>query len=381
MFRDYFTTFPNTFQRTPHTMDTSTGNSERVKIGLVGLGGHGRTIQQACENASNLEVVAVFDPDKSEAEAAARRFDCYQAVSYEELIRRDQLEAVVLVTPNHFHWRQVNAALDAGLHVFVEKPIATTLDEGMAMISKSEARGQVLMVGHNMRFWQSARKAKELLSKGRLGQIISVEIHFSSPRGMSLPLDSWRRQPELCPLVPVTQLAIHAFDLVHYLLGYIEEVTTYTRSALTRDEIIDSATSIFKLEDGTLGTMVSNYCSPELFELRISGTGGMMRVRPDSFWYRELTSVTQEAGEEIELEDPSNGFESYDLLMESFGRCVLEQTLPETDGWVGLQALAVVEAMQRSSSSTSATPWIVERFSSASLSEIGIKPGESAEVI
>ena len=352
-----------------------------MKIGLVGLGGHGRTIQQACENVSNLEVVAVFDPDKSEAEAAANRFECYQAISYEELIRRENLEAVILVTPNHVHRKQVMAAFDAGLHVFVEKPIATTLDEGMAMISKSEANGRVLMVGHNMRFWKTTRKAKDWLGKGKLGQVISVEIHFSAPTGMRLPLDSWRRQPDLCPLLPVTQLAIHAFDLVHYLLGYIEEVTTYSRSALTRDEIVDSATSIFKLEDGTLGTMISNYCSPELFELRISGTGGMMRIRPDSFWYREISKVTGEAGEEVEEKDSSNGFESYDAIMESFGKAVLDQTLPETDGWVGLQALAVVEAMQRSSSSPSATPWIVERFDSASLSDVGVKPDESAEVI
>ena len=357
-------------------MASSKENHERVRIGLVGLGGHGGTIQQSCENAPNLEVVAVFDPDNEEAAKASRRFDCYQAISFEELIRRDDVEAVVLVTPNHLHRKQVIAALEADLHVFVEKPIASTLDDGMEMISKAESKGHILMVGHNMRFWQTARKAKAWISNGRLGQTISTEIHFSSATGMRLPVDSWRRKPELCQLLPVTQLAIHAFDLVQYLLGSIEEVTTYSRSALTRDDVIDSACAIFRLEDGSLGTMVSNYCSPELFELRIAGTEGIMRIRPDSFWFREIKPAIGEANPPLEEIDLSKGLDSYDRIMKAFGDAVIDQAIPETDGWVGLQALAVVEAMQRSAAS-SATPWIVERFKSTSLSNTG----ESAEVL
>ncbi len=348
-------------------MTSSIETRECVRIGLVGLGGHGGTIQHACEQASSLDVVAVYDPDTEEAEAASSRFDCYQAVSYEELIRREDVDAVVLVTPNHLHKKQALAALEAGLHVFVEKPIAPSLDDGMAMISKAEARGQVLMVGHNMRFWQSARTAKTWISEGKLGQIISSEIHFSSATGMQLPVNSWRRKPDLCPLLPVTQLAIHAFDLVQYLLGYIEEVTTYARSALTRDDVVDSACAIFRMEGGALGTMTSNYCSPELFELRIAGTGGIMDIRPDSITFRDVAPGSQPV---IET-DPSEGFDSYDAIMEAFGDAVIHQSIPETDGWVGLQALAVVEAMQRSAAA-SATPWIVERFKSTSLSNTGV---------
>ncbi len=344
--------------------------TKQVRIGLVGLGGHGGTMQQACELASNIRVAAVYDPDKLEAEKAARQFDCYQAVSYEELIRREDVEAVALITPNHHHRKQVVAALDADLHVFVEKPIARSLDEGMEMISKAEAKGRVLMVGHNMRFWSTARMAKTWMLEGRLGQMISAEIHFSAATGLRMPLDSWRRKPELCPILPVTQLAIHAFDLIQYLVGYIEEVTTYTHSALTHDEVVDSVSAIFKMENGALGTMISNYCSPELFEIRFSGTGGQICLRPGSVKYSPLEG--EQTGEQIEIhQDLDKGFGSYRQIIEAFGNAVIDQTLPETDGWVGLQALAVVEAMQRSAVS-SATPWIVERFTSTSLTNKGV---------
>ena len=337
-------------------------------------------MQEACERASTIEVVAVYDPDQAEMDLAAERFGCYKAVSYEELIRREDVEAVLLITPNHLHRKQVVAALEAGLHVFVEKPIATTLDEGLEMISKAEAKGRVLAIGHNMRYWQTARKAKDMLAAGKLGQVISTEIHFSAPTGMQLPVDSWRRKADLCPLLPVTQLAVHAFDLVHFLLGYIEEVSTYARSALTNDEVIDSVSSIFKVNGGILGTMVSNYCTPELFQLRIAGTRGALRITPDTFWFREIDPVSGKSVQVIEEIDEDKGFQSYRQIVEAFGEAVIEHTFPETDGWVGLQALAVVEAMQRSSTS-SATPWVVERFKSASLANIGIESAISQEML
>ena len=357
-------------------MNSSNENGKRARVGLVGLGGHGGTMQRACDWASNIEVAAVFDTDREEAALAASYFDCYHAVSYEALIRREDLDAVLLITPNYLHRKQVIAALDADLHVFVEKPLALNLDEGVEMISRAEAKGLVLMVGHNMRFWPGARRAKEYLADGMLGQLISVELHFSSPTGIHLPVDSWRRKPELCALPPVTQLAIHGFDLVHYLVGYIDTVTTHTRSAITRDEVVDSASAMFKMEDGALGVMVSNYCTPELFELRLSGTGGQMRINPRGFWFRELDPSTGELSPAIEEIDESNGFDSYTLIVEAFGKAVIEQTIPETDGWVGLQALSVVEAMQRSAAAES-TPWVVERFNSTSLEN----NGASAEVI
>ncbi|MEM8485899.1 MAG: Gfo/Idh/MocA family oxidoreductase [Bacteroidota bacterium] len=347
--------------------------NEPVRIGLVGLGGHGNTIQQACEQASNLDVIAVYDPNKEAAALAATRFGCYNAISFEELIRMDQLEAVVLVTPNHLHRKQVLAALEADLHVFVEKPLASNLDEGMTMISKAEAKGRVLMVGHNMRFWKTARKARACLESGELGQVISTEIHFSAPTGMRLPVDSWRRKPDLVPILPVTQLAIHAFDLVHYLLGYIEEVTAYAQSAITRDDLVDSSCAIFRVSGGSLGTMISNYCTQELFSLRIAGTRGTLQLQPGSFTFTPLAfaeAMPTHPGAPIEVRDEFNGFESYRLIMEAFGEAVAEHTLPETDGWVGLQSLAVVEAMQRSAAA-SGTPWLVERFKSASLDSAG----------
>ncbi len=315
-----------------------------IRVALVGLGGHGKTIQDACSEAPNISVTGIYDTDEAEAEQAAARFDCPIAPSYDALIRAESIDAVVLVTPNHLHKAQVESALDVGLNVFVEKPIANTVNDGLVMIETAEAKGLVLMVGHNMRFSNAATKAKSYIEEGRLGEIVSTEIHFSSDSIRHLDDESWRNQPELCPLLPVMQLAVHGFELIHYLAGRIEEVTTMSRSFLSKPGVIDSVAACYQLENGALGTMVSNYCTPVLFEYRIAGTEGIMRCTFDSFGYRSRD------GEVAEYEDFSDKtFDSYVQQMVAFGEAVQEASVPVIDGWAGLQALAVVEAMQHSS--------------------------------
>ena len=314
-----------------------------VRVALAGLGGHGRTIQDACLKADNMVVVSVYDPDLREAERAAARLKCTSAANYEAMIREERLDGVVLVTPNYLHRPQVEAALDVGLNVFVENPLANTVADGQIMIEKAESKGLVLMVGHNMRFSYAARKAESYIKERRIGEIVSTEIHFSSDTGLFLNEEAWRNQPELCPLLPVMQLAAHGFDLIHYLVGRIEEVTTISRSFASKPGVIDSVAACYRLEDGTLGTMVSNYCTPHLFEYRISGTEGLVHCTFDSFLYRSRDGTV------VEKEDYSDKLlDSYRHQMIAFGESVQKPSVPETDGWAGLQALAVVEAMQHS---------------------------------
>ena len=143
------------------------------------------------------------------------------------------LDAVALVTPNKLHRAQAEAAFAAGLHVFVEKPIAHTLDDGRAMIAAAERAGRVLMVGHNMRYALSAKRARTMLTAGGLGDPVGVELHFSSDNGRRLEPGSWRLRPDEAPLLPVTQLGIHALDLVHALLGPIGTVSAFARTVTT----------------------------------------------------------------------------------------------------------------------------------------------------
>lgn len=320
-------------------------DNDTVRVALVGLGGHGRTIQQATAEAAGLEVAAVFDVNDDEVEAAVARFGCVRAASYDVLLQRDDLDAVVLVTPNHLHRSQAEAAFAAGLDVFVEKPIANTVADGRAMVDAAD--GRVLMVGHNMRFNRSTRLAKQMLAEGRLGQPVSVEIHYSHEGARRLAPDAWRLRPDQCPLLPVMQLGIHGLDLVHDVLAPIEDIGGYARAVLTSGGAVDSVTATFRLANGLVGTMVSNYCTQTTFEIRIAGTEGTVRFTPHRLWYRRAAATDPRGdGDAEDYDFTMHDRESYRLQMEDFGRAVRQRTAPAVDGWKGLQALAVVEALE-----------------------------------
>ncbi|GAB5535888.1 MAG: hypothetical protein Rubg2KO_21370 [Rubricoccaceae bacterium] len=322
-------------------MQAPDSTSAPVRIALVGLGNHGRTIQSAADAAPGLDVVAVYDPNDDEARRSAEHFGCDAASSYDALLKRDDLDAISLCSPNFVHRAQSEAAFAAGLDVFVEKPVANTVADGLAMVEAAEAADRILMVGHNMRFGEAIRWAKRQLDAGRLGEIVSVELHFSSDTALRLPQDSWRLHPERCPLLPMMQLGVHGVDLVHYLVGAIASVYTQARGVTTPPGVVDNVVSSFELADGTLGTLVSNYCTPVQFTLCIAGTEGLLEGSP-----LIQTFTPRAGGGEPEVCDTSvDGFASYTAQMQAFAEAVQAHRQPETHGWASTQALAVVEAM------------------------------------
>jgi predicted dehydrogenase len=140
------------------------------------------------------------------------------------------------------------------------------------------------------------------------------------------------------------QLGIHAVDLVHYLLGPIISVFAHARAITTSAGVVDNVVAAFTLGGGELGTLVSNYCTPVEFNFRIAGTEGALSGTP---LVAQFTPRDIEATPEV-CDTSANGFASYAAQMQAFADAVRERTEPETDGWAGLQALAVVEAMAES---------------------------------
>ncbi len=318
-----------------------------VRVALVGLGGHGRTIQHAAEAVPGVEVVAVYDPDAAEASLAGERFGVAPSATYEALLATPGLEAVALTTPNALHRSGADAAFAHGLDVFVEKPIAHTLADGAAMVAAAEAARRVLFVGHNMRYGASAHAARTAIADGAIGKVVSFEVHFSSDTGTRLDAGSWRLRPGEAPLLPVAQLGIHGLDLVHALLGPTATVSARARAvavpAGAHDGVVDSVVALVALSSGVLGTLVSHYCTPVRFAWTITGTHGTLDGTP------HMLTLTQPGAAPVRLADVQDDpYESYVHEMAAFAAAVRTRETPESDGASGLFALAVVDAMRRS---------------------------------
>jgi UDP-N-acetylglucosamine 3-dehydrogenase len=320
-----------------------------VRLGLVGAGGHGQTQQTAIERTETARLIAVYDPDTAAAEAAAERFGCPAVSSYDALLSRTDLDAVVIATPNPLHREQAERAFEAGLDVLVEKPIATTVADGRAMVEAAERAGSLLMVGHDMRRGGPARRTRQLLNEGALGTPVSIEIHFSTPAARTLSADSWRLGPEQRAALPILQLGIHGIDLIHAFFGPIREVFARSRSVQAPDGVDDAFVAVVWTKNDVQGTLTSNYCTQVTFAYRVAGTDASVESRAHRLRYRRTEDVdVHDDGPATTYDFSDDPSASYVRQMGAFVDAIHTGTPPETDGPTALRALAVTEAIGQS---------------------------------
>ncbi|MBV7328101.1 Gfo/Idh/MocA family oxidoreductase [Chloroflexi bacterium TSY] len=156
----------------------TTEASNPVRVGIAGLGrsGWGLHANSLAQLGDTFRVVAVCDPDTGRQEEAAERFDCMTYESIDKLIADSAVELVVVATPSQLHVGDATAAMRAGKHVIVEKPMAPTLEGVKEMIAVAEETGQLLTVNQNYRYHPDFLKIKEIVDSGVLGRIIQIRM-------------------------------------------------------------------------------------------------------------------------------------------------------------------------------------------------------------
>lgn len=318
-------------------------NGRGVRIAQAGIANHGKTIVNAIRDSGNLTLVACYDIDAAANAKVAKEFSARLAASFDELVSDPDVEAIALVTPNHLHAGQLRAAVVAGKHVFVEKPIANTIADAREMIELMRSAGLVLMTGHNTRRRRVFRRAKHVLDEGLLGTIVAVEANLSRPAGLQPGLPAWKADPTKCALLPMMQLGIHFIDTIGYLLQPVQRVSCFAANTVMPGPVFDSTAAILQLESGIPVSLTSYYVSADAYFLRIYGTQGTLHCFPTHMKLELLRNG--ELAETREEDFSAEGAESYILQMREFGECVRSGKTPETGGEEGLRALAVIEAM------------------------------------
>ena len=309
-------------------------------IALVGTGMWAPRLAEAAGRAE-LEVVTCFSRSEDRRREFAERFGCESAASLEDAIGHPGVEGVVLVTPNDVHEEQALACAERGRHVFVEKPIADSVEAGERMRQACDAAGVTLMVGHAFRRLGAARRVKQLIDDGALGEVVLAEANMSLP-GTFKP-GAWRAQRDTNPGGPIMQLGIHHVDTLSYWLGPVRRAAGRFAHVHTPADIDDVGVVTLEFESGALGSLTGSYVSPKTLSLRLLGTEAVLDYRTDfSVWPAAgaldgVTTLTLD-GEPVE-------FEERDMLAEEldeFGRCIRGEAEPETGADEGLAALTVV---------------------------------------
>ena len=158
------------------TASRSGATSERLKVGIVGGGAITQVAHlPVLKKMRSVEVQAICDTDLPKARALAARFGIKDAFDdIEELLRYEELDAVVICSPNHLHESHIQAALSANLHVLVEKPLAMSAVSVQRVLRAVEKRDRVLMVGMNHRYRPDVQIVRSFVQSGELGSIESI---------------------------------------------------------------------------------------------------------------------------------------------------------------------------------------------------------------
>jgi predicted dehydrogenase len=257
-----------------------------VKIGIIGCGVMGAVHAKVYVENKECKLVCVCDSISEKASELAQQFGAKPYAHIEELIETEDLDLVDVCTTDTEHFEPVMKALDAGIHVFCEKPLAMNSAEAFHMLRKAKERDLFLGVDFNRRFSPFYLQAKQYLDKGELGKPVFLRMNLC--QGGEYALSRCREKYYL-----LFELQIHAIDMMRYFAGDPEEV--FAQFIRTHHEVYTTCAITMRFKSGCLGVLLGSWDADfthpiESFE--ISGTKG--RIIVDNivdgltFWrYRE----------------------------------------------------------------------------------------------
>ncbi|HKZ20120.1 MAG TPA: Gfo/Idh/MocA family oxidoreductase [Acidimicrobiia bacterium] len=316
--------------------------AERVRVASIGLGWWGKELARGAV-AAGMDLVSCYARTEETRKEFATALGCEPASSLEDILNDPSIQAVLIATSHQSHRQLVEAAAHAGKHVFIEKPLALSVEDARASLKAAEAGGIVLQVGFQRRRHAAHREMKRLIDDGEIGEIETLEANHSLPN--RLAEGAWRWDEEESPLGSMTSLGIHQIENFHYLAGPITRVAAVSRRGRTVP-IDESTAMVFEFASGAVGALVSSFFTPWRISLSVHGTEGAAFADRDG-----ATLSYQRRGESEPAEIQLSEFDAVTDQLIEFATCIRSGSHPEVSGAEGLAVVAVLEAAQRSATS------------------------------
>lgn len=274
---------------------------KKVNIGIIGTGAiveKRHAIE--CFRNEKINLVAFCDLNLERAQELANKYDALAYSDYNEMLKNPDIDAVIVCTSNSTHASISIEAMKNGKHVLCEKPMAMSLEECNEMIKVAKENNVKLMVAHNQRFTYAHSKAKEILDKKELGDVLwfSTTLAHPGPEYFSVQKNNtWYLNKKNSGFGVLSDLGIHKADLLMWLLGEkIIEVNCMAGTLDKKDnegnliDIPDNAMSLLKTERGILGTMANSYTNYGDWNNAtfIYCTNGVMKIHHDITYPLEI---------------------------------------------------------------------------------------------
>ena len=229
----------------------------QLRTAVVGVKGVGRGHLQSIREHARTDLVAVADLDAAAARAAVGDTSARAYADFDALLASEtDLDAVVLATPHHLHAPMALAALERGLHVYVEKPIATRISDADSLVATAAQAGRILAVGHQYRTYRGNLRLKQLVDSGAIGDVQRVVWQWLELRAEAYyTRDRWRCTWEHAGGGVLLNQASHDIDLICWLFGPPAEVTAVVGNRGHQHEVEDTAIATVRFHSGVIASL------------------------------------------------------------------------------------------------------------------------------
>ena len=327
-----------------------------VRAAIVGLGRWGRSLVNSVHGKTDaIKFVAAHTRTRESAEDYCRERGIPLLDSYEAVLKSD-IDAVVLATPHTQHAEQVKAAIAAGKHVHVEKPLTLDRASAVDVVAAAKRAGIVLAVGFNRRFHPSVVEIRKRLADGRLGQVESMVATHTTSTGQFIAADNWRAQPDEAPGGAITAVGVHSIDHMIEFGGEVRDVLATTARYIPGSPSDDTTNIMLRFKNGATGLLSCSVATATTLSFTLFGTKGLAEFsRPNLARFRFTpVSTVAPSGPVTAPPDEIIETENFDMLnaeLVEFARCIEgKRPYPVAIDQV-LHGMAVFDAVVRSTKS------------------------------
>ena len=328
-----------------------------VRAAIVGLGRWGRSLVNAVQGKTDaIQFVAAHTRTRANAEDYCREKKIPLRDHYEDILSDPNIDAVVLATPHTQHAAQVMAAIAAGKHIHVEKPLTLDRPSAEQVVAAAKKAGIVLAVGFNRRFHPSVVEIRKRLASGQLGQVMSMVATHTTSTGQFIAHDNWRAQPDEAPGGAITAVGVHSIDHMIEFGGEVRDVLVTTGRYIPGSPSDDTTNIMLRFKNGATGLLFCSVATATTLSFTLFGTKGLAEFsKPNLSRFRFVpVSTAAPTGPVTAPPDEIIDSESFDMLnaqLVQFGRCIAEKRAYPVKIDQVLHGMSVFDAVVKSTKS------------------------------
>jgi predicted dehydrogenase len=340
-------------------------NKPPIRLGVIGVGLVGAKHAAIAAGLPGCRLVGIADPTPAARHLAEDlTVVCYD--DYQEMISAEKPDGVIIATPTELHVPVGIACAERGVHLMVEKPIASNVQSARDLIEVARRRQVRLLVGHHRRFNPLVETARRVVRSGEIGRLVAVSVLWTLLKPTNYFDVKWRRK---AGGGPVLINLIHDVDNLRYICGEIQKVHAEVSSAVRGFEVEDTACVTLRFNNGALGTVVTSDCVPSRwsYEATTGENPSYFRTHEDCYLFfgtegslafptmkRVHYASPSAAGWEYPVQTEKIPVQEQDPLVrqiEHFCAVIRGDEVPRTSGEDALRTLAVIRGVLASGAS------------------------------